>query len=409
MGSCIRSEPLARGAADQGPGRVTMSEYQYYEFQALDRPLSGADRQSLRELSTRAQITSTSFTNSYDWGDFKGDPAWLMERWFDLHLYLANWGSRRLMMRLPRRLVDLDRLDEFLGKVDWVEAKVTGENLILDIVRDDEAPDDDWDDGTGWLTALAPLRADVLSGDLRVFYLLWLTAVEAGEIEADALELMPGIGPMTGPLTAFADFFALDRDLVSAAAESLVEPIAITADASRSVIGSMTADEATDMLLRLHDGDPLVGPELRLRVRNQIAQSAGAPAALRTVGDLRARAQAICTARHRAHAEMAAADRLRVAAAAEQARQARLLAIARRGEGVWREVESEIERRSASAYDKAAAVLQDLRAVADQRGTMPEFISRLVSIRERHARKERFIARLQMLEADAGAEITRLI
>jgi hypothetical protein len=80
-----------------------MSEYQYYEFQAIDRPLSEADRQALRDLSTRARITATSFTNSYEWGDFKGDPAKLMERWFDLHLYLANWGSRRLMIRLPKR------------------------------------------------------------------------------------------------------------------------------------------------------------------------------------------------------------------------------------------------------------------------------------------------------------------
>ncbi len=55
-----------------------MSEYQYYEFQAIDRPLSEADRQALRDLSTRARITATSFTNSYEWGDFKGDPAQLM-------------------------------------------------------------------------------------------------------------------------------------------------------------------------------------------------------------------------------------------------------------------------------------------------------------------------------------------
>jgi hypothetical protein len=97
-----------------------MSEYQYYEFQAIDRPLSDADRQALRDLSTRARITTTSFTNSYEWGDFKGDPAKLVERWFDLHLYIANWGSRRLMIRLPARLVDRDRLDAFIGEVDCV-------------------------------------------------------------------------------------------------------------------------------------------------------------------------------------------------------------------------------------------------------------------------------------------------
>ena len=78
-----------------------MSEYQYYEFQTIDGLLSESDRQALRGLSTRARITATSFANAYEWGDFKGDPAKLMERWFELHLYLANWGSRRLMIRLP--------------------------------------------------------------------------------------------------------------------------------------------------------------------------------------------------------------------------------------------------------------------------------------------------------------------
>ena len=87
-----------------------MSEYQYYEFQAIDRPLGEADREALRALSTRARITATSFTNSYEWGAFKGDPARLMERWFDLHLYLANWGARRFMIRLPARLIDRPRL-----------------------------------------------------------------------------------------------------------------------------------------------------------------------------------------------------------------------------------------------------------------------------------------------------------
>lgn len=50
-----------------------MSEYQYYEFQAIDRSLSQADRRALRAFSTRARITATSFTNFYEWGDIKGE------------------------------------------------------------------------------------------------------------------------------------------------------------------------------------------------------------------------------------------------------------------------------------------------------------------------------------------------
>ena len=374
-----------------------MSEYQYYEFLAIDRPLTGADREALRGLSTRARITATSFTNAYEWGDFKGDPARLMEGWFDLHLYLANWGSRRLMIRLPKRLVDVSRLDGYLGQVEWVTVRVAGENLILDFARDEVEPDEDWDDGSGWLAALAPLRADVLAGDLRLFYLVWLTSVEADELPAGDLEPMPGIGPITGPLGAFADFFGLDPDLISAAAEGIAETHAISSDTARETIASMTDREKTEMLLRLHEGALHLAAELRAAVRGRLAAMAAPPVAARTAGELRSRAGAIRVARERAAAKRAAAERRRQAEEVEAARRARLVAIARRGEGVWRDVETEIARGNGSSYDKAAGLLRDLRAVADERGMMPDFTKRLRAIRERHARKARFIERLAQI------------
>ncbi|NJO54893.1 MAG: hypothetical protein HC829_08705, partial [Bacteroidales bacterium] len=254
-------------------------------------------------MSTRARITATSFTNSYEWGDFKGDPANLVERWFDLHLYLANWGSRRLMIRLPQRLVDRRLLDAFLGEVDCVKLRVAGENLILSIVGE-EVESEDWDDGSRWLAALAPLRADVLGGDLRLFYLLWLTAVEADVFEPDEPEPLPGIAPMTGALEAFADFFGIDRDLVAAAAESSAEPVAGLSAPSATVqrvIAAMTDQEKISLLARLFEGDAHVASELRALVRQRLTAEIAAPiVAARTVGDLRARANAIRLARERA-------------------------------------------------------------------------------------------------------------
>jgi hypothetical protein len=76
-----------------------VSEYQSYEFVALDRPLTPAEMAELRSISTRAQITPTRFFNEYHWGDLKADPAELLVRYFDVHVYFANWGSRRLMFR----------------------------------------------------------------------------------------------------------------------------------------------------------------------------------------------------------------------------------------------------------------------------------------------------------------------
>lgn len=82
-----------------------MSEYQYYEFQAVDRPLTAKQMGKLRRISTRAEISPHRFTNVYNFGDFKGDPVKLMARYYDAFLYLADWGTPSAAPR--RRAVEL--------------------------------------------------------------------------------------------------------------------------------------------------------------------------------------------------------------------------------------------------------------------------------------------------------------
>ena len=356
-----------------------MSEYQYYEFKAVDRRLSETDREALRDLSTRARITATSFTNSYEWGDFKGDPTELMERWFDLHLYFASWGSRRLMIRLPARLIDRRLIDTFLGEIECAGLHATGDNLILDIVRNEVEADDWADDGSGWLVSLAPLRADVLAGDLRLFYLLWLTKVEADVLQADAPEPMPGIGPLTSALEAFAEFFVIDYDLLQAAAERSPATVASAqaATEARQIISAMGDCEKTEMLTRLFDGDPHVAAELRANVRNHMT-TAVPPAACRTVGELRARAQAIGLAREEAAAEERAAEQKRRAEEAEKARRVRIAAIKQKGEGVWheREAKSSVATRPATTRRQAFCRLE----VIAEKPAFEDFLRRVAGI-----------------------------
>ncbi len=85
-----------------------MSEYQYYEFQAIDRPLTKEQMAEIRAISTRATITPTRFVNEYTWGDFKGDPHAMIEKYYDAFLYVANWGTHRFMLRLPRQLLAME-------------------------------------------------------------------------------------------------------------------------------------------------------------------------------------------------------------------------------------------------------------------------------------------------------------
>jgi len=45
----------------------------------IGKPLIRADRNALRSISTRAEITSTSFTDHHQWGDLKADPLQLFQ------------------------------------------------------------------------------------------------------------------------------------------------------------------------------------------------------------------------------------------------------------------------------------------------------------------------------------------
>src|SRR5271165_1499868 len=371
-----------------------MSEYQFYEFQAIDRPLDRAAQQALRSISSRARITATSFTNSYEWGDLKGDPSKFMEQWFDLHLYLTNWGTRRLMMRLPNRLLNRLAIDPFLREIDWVEVWSSDDNLIVDIHRDEVEPDDHWDDGSGWLAGLAPLRADVLSGDLRLFYLLWLTAVGDELITDPEVEPLSGLGPLTGALSSFAQFFGIDADLVEAAAESGADNAAMSKHDLCNSLAAISEREKIELLLRVVDGDPHVAAELKRRLS---VQGSAPSAPQRTAGELRMRAREIQDVRERADAERRAAEQHRLAEEAEKARCARLDALKRRGASVWREIEDEIERRNALGYERAADLLADLQALATQEGNEGDFSHRLASIRARHENKRKFIERLNGL------------
>jgi hypothetical protein len=58
-----------------------VSEYQYYDFRAIDRLLTKKEMGSLRSISTRAAITTTSFTNHYEWGDLNAIRASWSSRW----------------------------------------------------------------------------------------------------------------------------------------------------------------------------------------------------------------------------------------------------------------------------------------------------------------------------------------
>jgi hypothetical protein len=243
-----------------------MSAYEYYEFLAVDRPLSQAQQDEVRAVSSRARITSTSFTNDYHRGDFGGDPREMMERYYDAHLHITSWGTHQLMLRLPETLLDLGTARRY--HIDeQVEAWVSGEHIILDLCGEDEE-EDDWDeDADDSLAAMAGLRAELAAGDLRPLYLAWLAAVGTWDRDEDAFEddfedeLEPpvpaGLGSLTAPQRALADFLRLDADLLATAASAAPRPAPVRDDPEELArwIADLTEAEKNALLVRVVGGE----------------------------------------------------------------------------------------------------------------------------------------------------------
>jgi hypothetical protein len=269
-----------------------VSEYQSYAFVALDRPLSAAEMAELRSISTRAQITPTRFFNEYQWGDLKADPAELLARYFDVHLYFANWGSRRLMFRLPLHAVSLDDLRACVPGGP-VTLTVTEHHVVLDLWSETEEPEEEeeWFEDGQLQASLTPLRAELLRGDRRVAYLAWLLAVQAGELDPDTPEprVPHGLDTPTASLAALTSFLRVDPDLLAAAAEAGVED-ADELHRFRSWVARLPAREQQRWLLRAADNlDLAVGSALLGEFRRAHPPVAAEQA--RTVAQLLARAE----------------------------------------------------------------------------------------------------------------------
>ncbi len=160
----------------------------------------------------------------------------------------------------------------------------------------------------------------------------------------------------------------------------------------------MPEAEKTEWLHRLAGGDPHVGVEVQSRVREAVSPESGMmQTGFRRVSKLRARAAVIWEEREAAEAQRREDERARKERQAQEERRVRLDALLARGEAVWREVEDEIDKRDFHGYDRAAALLYDLRALAEEAGATPRFFERVDALRLRHARKKRFIERLAKL------------
>ncbi|NUO83219.1 hypothetical protein HUU05_24365 [candidate division KSB1 bacterium] len=358
-----------------------MSEYQYYEFQSLDRPLTEKERAEIGSWSSRTTPTSTQAIFTYSYGDFPRDEKKAVEKYFDAMLYLSSWGGKRLMFRLPRALVEAKALQPYCSFGD-VTLSTTKNHLLLDIFFDDEEGRGGWLEGEGWLSSLIALRNDLINGDLRMLYLAWLHSLNREyEIEEQAQELEPpvplGLKSLNAALKSFIDFFEIDGDLIAVASRASAEkPSKAELDWERAV-AKLSKKEQSDFLVRLAKGEHNLNQSILKRLREL---SSNKPASFtlqkgsRTVGELLREAREFAEQKEekRQHKE-------------RQEKIARVNALVAQEPELWNKVLQRINLRKPKAYDEAVSILKQLREAAEHLEQVDRFNAKIAQLQRDHS------------------------
>ncbi|MDT8306247.1 MAG: hypothetical protein RRC07_09940 [Anaerolineae bacterium] len=360
-----------------------MSEYQYYEFQAIDRPLTEEEQRAVSRLSSRVNPHPRQAIFVYNWSSLPANPKQVLASYYDAMYYVANWGTTRLMFRFPQSLIDTRQIEPYCLD-DYISCESSGDYVILEMKQWDEEGYYDWIEGEGTLDGLLPLRDDILQQDYRALYLAWLSAIDSSEVSDDTVEppVPPGLKKLTPALRRFVEAFHLDEALVNAAAKTSPDRAPASPSNLRQRIAALPRETCDEWLLRLAQGEE---PHLSLAFRHYLEPSRAIRQSTqkrRTVGELVTLAEA-------------EKDQLRQQAAAKaEARRIRELeALAPKAEETWTFARQLLEQ-GYSHYDEVVELLVKLHDLAIHQGTEEAFETRLREIRATYPRRKGLLVRL---------------
>ena len=81
----------------------------------------------------------------------------------------------------------------------------------------------------------------------------------------------------------------------------------------------------------------------------------------------------------------------------QEARKRHLASVMQRADSIWASLDALMDEKTASAYDQAAAQLQELRDAHAQAGAEARFQEKLAAFRERYARRPAMMRRVENL------------
>ncbi|MES3024544.1 MAG: hypothetical protein V4857_23495 [Pseudomonadota bacterium] len=375
-----------------------MSEYQYYEFAAIERPLTRDEIDELRSSSSRATISATRFRNEYNWGDLHVDPADWMRRFFDAFVYSANWRTCQFSLRLPKDALAERELMQFAGG-DSCSATASDTHWIIDWSLDEGWDDERFcmEDGPGWMGQLAPLRDELLRGDLSALYLGWLASAALGDIDDDETEpdVPAGLSRLSSAQQSLVAFLEIDPDwLAAAAACSADAPDWNDDDSVETWTAGLSKNDMCSVFQLLLQGET---QQAERRVKSEFLlwqkESKGDAASIvkpRTVAELRSAAATVESLRLEQEARAQALEDAR----RREQREATLMALMANVDQSWEAVERYVETGKPASYDLAISALASLADAYAFVSKKQEFDEALRLFVLRHAKRVGLMRRL---------------
>jgi hypothetical protein len=253
-----------------------------------------------------------------------------------------------------------------------------------------------WTEGAGLIDQLIGVREELMRGDYRALFLGWLADFDPDywrDPENGAIVMPPipaGLDHLSPALAALIEHFPVDPDAlaVTAGLSHVNSPGRIP---MATVLERLSVPEMRALLARVAEGGGAgVMTELN-RLTYPLAQVPAGPAM--KCMDFAAKAIETREARHKRETEAAAAKRQREA----ELRQQHLASIMQRANTIWSGLDPLMEQKIASAYDQAAAHLQELRDAYAQTGDIDGFQQKLTGFRLRYSNRPAMLRRIEKL------------
>ena len=371
-----------------------MSTYQYYEFRAMDCPLTKEQRKEVASLSIRATVTSHQATFAYNYGDFRGNEEELMETHFDMMLCVANWGTRRLMFRLPSSLIDINQVESFCVSEEiacWLSKDK--QYTILDLNFENEDENGEWIEGEGLLNELIDLREELINGNFRLLYLAWLKAseraLEMGYADEETFEPTVPIGlkNLSDTQKAYIEFVNIDKGLIAVASKQSEERTDEVIDIEKW-IERVSEEKKNEFLLRLSRGEQNLSVIFNKYLCESATQNQSQNAEERTERRTIIYLVEDTKKWHKQEKKNREIEQ-------ELARKQRLERLAKNKSMAWEKVYKLIDEKNANAYDKAVEQLKELHELSKYQGTEEYFEEEIADILATYHRRQSLLRKMR--------------